>query len=178
MYNNCGTGAYAIGVSDTPVLDDPGIICNRSAIPSKYIVERSVSRCATALNAFIAQTYPEFNGDMERLNHEVEFGADQRAKQARNLYESVAVGTADCVASIPHGEQLTCYLSGGVSNSDIFNRILAKEVGSPLIRWNNPEATAIGAFMSGTVALGVYPDYEAAFQAARAEYTRAVYQPS
>ncbi|MCD7837434.1 MAG: hypothetical protein LUG65_00800, partial [Clostridiales bacterium] len=174
---NCGTGAYAIGVSDVPILDNPGIICNRASVPGKYIVEASVSRCATALNAFITQTYPEFGGDMERLNHEVEFGTDQRAKQARALYESVAAGIADCVARIPHGEQITCYLSGGVSNSDIFNRILAKAVGHPLIRWNDPEATAIGAFISGAVALGVYPDYDAAFQAARAEDTKAVYLP-
>lgn len=54
-------------------------------------------------------------------------------------------------------------LCGGLANSDVFCRILAGICGRGIDTYLDNEATAIGAWMSASVTLGLYPDYKTAF---------------
>lgn len=68
---NCGTGSFVISTVDRPILDNPSMICNVSAIPGKYIVESNILSSASALNWLMKEFFPELwgeNPDFARLN--------------------------------------------------------------------------------------------------------------
>lgn len=213
---NSGTGSFILSLTDRPVLDNPAMICNVSAIPGKFTVEANVLSSASALNWMVREFFPECGGsqpDMERLNRMVEQvppGADgvycvphfqgcgtrdwnpdarasfsglslrsTKADMARALYEGLAAEIAKSLAVLPsccrNAEEV--YLSGGLSKSEVFNRILCAMLDRPLIRYQDSQATAIGAFASAAAALGCCPDYAQAVRAARSRDRREVYQP-
>ncbi|MGM9521172.1 MAG: FGGY family carbohydrate kinase [Oscillospiraceae bacterium] len=166
---NCGTGAYALTLSRRPVLDDSSLICNVSSTNGLYILEASIPSCAQALNAFLRDVYPEAGEDMAFLDRQVEEGTDGRAGRARALYRDLAHKLAACARRLPGFSpgHSPVFLSGGVSKSSAFNRLLAGALGCRLLRWRDPEATAIGAFAAGATALGLCPDSACALDAAR-----------
>lgn len=56
-------------------------------------------------------------------------------------------------------------VAGGLTAMGLFNRIQADAFGKTVIRYDNNEASSLGALMSAGVTLKLYPDYDAAFQA-------------
>jgi xylulokinase/glycerol kinase len=55
-------------------------------------------------------------------------------------------------------------VAGGMSTSPVFNQIQADATGHAVIRYENPEATSLGAVMSSLVSLGAVGTYEEAFR--------------
>ncbi len=95
--------------------------------------------------------------------------ATTRCDLARGLYEGIAAEITKSVAALPKAchQAREVYIAGGLTRGDIFDRILCDMLGLNLIRYENEQATAIGAFTSAAVTLGLFPDYAAAIAAAR-----------
>ncbi len=92
-----------------------------------------------------------------------------RADMVRAMLEGIASEIVQSIMAMPAHlhESDTAYLGGGMTKSDLFNQILADMSGKTLIRYEDPQATAIGAFMSASVSLGWQPSLEAAYTAVR-----------
>lgn len=182
---NSGTGAYLLSCLETPPEVQDHVICNTAAIPGRYLVETSVSPCAHRLNTFLANCYPELQGSHSKLDDivtEVYYGQrknDARAQSACGLYQSLAAAICTARSRLPlccqQAERI--YLSGGLSQSAIYNQILADTAGRTLYRWRNVQSTAIGAFASAAVTLALFPDYLSALKAVRAYDSCDLYHP-
>ncbi len=55
------------------------------------------------------------------------------------------------------------YVNGGLTNSDIFNKIQCSVYGKRIIRRGKTDATARGALMIAATILGMYTEIETAF---------------
>lgn len=93
----------------------------------------------------------------------------RKTDMVRALYEGIASEIAKSIDMLPETcrEATSIAVAGGLSNSGIYNRILCDMTGRTLVRHQNAQATAVGAFASAAVALGLYPDYRQALSAAR-----------
>ena len=174
---NLGTGGYVMALCDTPVTDHCDVICNRSAMRDKFIMETSLPSCAPAFNEYINTYHSEFEGDMKLLDQLVAEGGGIQAERARAFYTDMAEKITRRVKEHPgfrEGDEPIC-IAGGIANSGIFSQILARCIGRKLIRWGNPEATAIGAFTSCALTLKLFPDISAALQAARSDDIQEVF---
>lgn len=171
---NLGTGGYVMALSGAAA-DVDDAVCNRSALPGYFLVETSLPSCAPAFQDYLASRYPEFHGEIGRLDHLVRTGADP---EAQKFYEDMAGRIAQCIQTHPAGRERgePVYLAGGVSGNDVFAAMLARAAGRRLIRWRDPEATAIGAFVSAAVCLGIFPDAQQALAAARGDDARTVFE--
>ncbi|MCI8504738.1 MAG: glycerol kinase [Lachnospiraceae bacterium] len=94
---------------------------------------------------------------------------NSRADLARALYEGIAAEIARSVSALPASCQNAekIYVGGGLSKSSVYNQILSDMLGKPLLKYPDSQATAIGAFASAAVTLGLFPHYQAALAAAR-----------
>lgn len=103
-----------------------------------------------------------------------------RADIARSLYEGISAEIVKSIAFMPFEKASVREISvaGGLSQSEVFNQILCDMLGVPLMRYQNKEATALGAFVSAAVALRLYPGYDEALKAVRAGDEAARYTPS
>ena len=54
-------------------------------------------------------------------------------------------------------------VAGGMARSDLFNQIQADALGRTVVRYENSEATSLGAVMSAMVTLGMVDSYQEAF---------------
>ncbi|NLF27113.1 MAG: hypothetical protein GX592_04375 [Clostridiales bacterium] len=103
----------------------------------------------------------------------------RRSDMVRALYEGIAAEIAKSVDMLPE----TCRaatsiaVAGGLSKSRIYNRILCDMTGRTLVRHRNAQATAVGAFVSAAVALGLFSDYRTALAAARMGDEGEVFRP-
>ena len=69
------------------------------------------------------------------------------------------------------------YISGGLTNSGIINRMQADVYGMPLYHMEDSESTAFGALMVALTGLGVYGSMEEAFAAVRGGTKMSCYEP-
>jgi len=67
-------------------------------------------------------------------------------------------------------------IAGGLTSLDVFNQIQADVFGKPVVRYDNNEASSLGALMSACVSMGVYENYSIAFDHIVRSSAR-VYQP-
>jgi len=74
------------------------------------------------------------------------------------------------------GELESLSVAGGMARSDLFNQIQADALDRPVVRYENAEASSLGAVMSAMVTLGIAETYEAA-SAAVASPSQVVYVP-
>lgn len=102
-----------------------------------------------------------------------------RNDMARSLYEGICAEIAKSIAALPEGSRKAkeVYIAGGLTRGEIFNRILCDMLNRDLIRYDNDQATAIGAFVSAAVTLGLYPNYGSAVRAVRSNGTVTRYTP-
>ena len=103
-----------------------------------------------------------------------------RGDMARALYEGICAEIAKSVAALPEQCHLAkeVYIAGGLTRGDIFDRILCDMLNMELVRYDNDQATAIGAFVSAAVILGLYPDHSAAIRAVRSKDSITRYTPN
>jgi len=85
---------------------------------------------------------------------------------ARGVLEGIACAVDECLSCISEvleGNQEPIKVAGGLSKDGFFDQILADMLGKELSAYATCEATAFGAWMSASVALGIQPSYEDAF---------------
>ena len=102
-----------------------------------------------------------------------------RADLGRAMLEGIAAEIVKSVRSLPEKSRNVSkvYIGGGLTKSDLFDQILSDMLGKTLVRYDDSQATAIGAFISAAVTLGVWPDYRTAFEKAREGGRTYVYEP-
>lgn len=103
-----------------------------------------------------------------------------KADMARALYEGLAAETAKSVAALPDccRQAQRVFVAGGLSKSNIYNQILADMLNREIYRYADPQATAIGAFASAAVELGLFAGHSQALQAVRAKSGSKLYVPN
>lgn len=103
----------------------------------------------------------------------------RRRDMIRALYEGIASEVAKSIDVLPEKCRKAQHIAvaGGMSKSDVYNQILCDMTNRSILRDNNTQATAWGAYISATVALGIYPDFETAIRHLRSERAEHVYTP-
>ncbi len=210
---NCGTGAFAIALTDQPE-DIPGCICNVSAIPGKYILEANILTGASSLNWLRGVLFHDLldaPGEFDRLNamaadsprgangvyclpHFQGCGArswqlpakaafwgmtlsTSRGDLLRALYEGLAAEIAKSLKTMPLAADSPLLTGGGLSKSNLYLQILSDMTGRRILRYENAQATAIGAWASAQVTLGQSASYREALQKLRALDRQVLFSP-
>ena len=88
-----------------------------------------------------------------------------RGEMARAILEGIAVDLKESLELVEKlcGTVDSVTVSGGLTRSDLFNQIQSDVFERTVIRLNNDEATSLGAWIAGAVALGVEGSHAAAF---------------
>lgn len=87
-----------------------------------------------------------------------------RADLARAIQEGIALEIAENLKLMREmiGDINEVSVAGGMVKSDLFCRIQSDAYGANVLRYRNPEATALGAMMNAAVNLGVFSSFEEA----------------
>lgn len=90
----------------------------------------------------------------------------KRGDMGRAIFEGIAMEIAEDLKLMENvaGKIDTVSVAGGVTRSEIFNQIQADVYNKSIVNYSNSEATSLGALMSACVTLGIYTDYEEAFE--------------
>lgn len=106
--------------------------------------------------------------------------SSSRKDLIRALYEGIASEIAKSIDILPAEcrSAVEIAVAGGLSNSEIYLKILCDMTGRRLIKSNNIQATALGAFISASVATGLYSDFHSALQAVRSRDTSETMLPN
>ncbi len=88
-----------------------------------------------------------------------------KGDMARAIFEGIAMEIADNLSlmEVISGDIDTISVAGGMTRSDLFNQIQSDIFYKKVVKYENSEATSLGATMSATVTLGIYSTYEEAF---------------
>lgn len=92
--------------------------------------------------------------------------ATTRSDMARAVIEGIALEITKNVSlleSLGAPIHSVC-VAGGLTSLDLFNQIQADAFGKPVLRYDNTEASSLGALMSASVTLGLYDSHQQAFQ--------------
>ncbi|WP_319243564.1 FGGY-family carbohydrate kinase [uncultured Propionivibrio sp.] len=98
-----------------------------------------------------------------------------RGEMARAILEGIAVEMKGGLSLVERlcGRVDSVSVSGGLARSDLFNQIQSDVFDRPVERFANNEATSLGAWIAGAVAVGLESSYPAAFaRASRPEASR------
>jgi len=98
---------------------------------------------------------------------------------ARAILEGIAIElkeNLDLIEAVS-GKVNFVSASGGLSRSPLFNRIQADALGRTIQTFPDAEATSLGAWIAGAVAMGLAPSYPAAFNTATALRPPTEFQP-
>lgn len=89
----------------------------------------------------------------------------RRADMVRAIFEGIAMEIADnfSLIDVICGETNMVSVAGGMTRADLFNQIQADVFYKNVARYQNSEATSLGAVMGASVTLGIYNTYEEAF---------------
>jgi len=102
-----------------------------------------------------------------------------RGEMARAILEGIAVemkGSLELVETLC-GKVGSVSVSGGMTKSDLFNQIQSDIFERPIVRFRNNEATSLGAWIAGAVALGLETSYSGAFARVGDAASARTYQP-
>ena len=88
-----------------------------------------------------------------------------RGEMARAILEAIATDLKESLELVEKlcGAVTSVTVSGGLTRSDLFNQIQSDVFERTVIRLNTDEATSLGAWIAGAVALGVADSHAAAF---------------
>ena len=91
-----------------------------------------------------------------------------RGEMARAILEGIAVEMKESLDLVEAlcGRVGSVSVSGGLTRSDLFNQIQSDVFERPIVRFQNSEATSLGAWIAGAVACGLDTGYTAAFKRA------------
>ncbi len=102
-----------------------------------------------------------------------------RGEMVRAILEGIAVEMKGCLDLVENvcGRVEFISVAGGLTRSGLFNRIQSNVFDRPVKRYGNNEATSLGAWIAGAVAVGVESSYPAAFALASAKDSAKYYEP-
>jgi glycerol kinase len=88
-----------------------------------------------------------------------------RGEMARAILEGIAIEMKESLELVEQlcGPVRSVSVSGGMTKSALFNQIQSDIFGRPIVRFENNEATSLGAWIAGAVATGLATDYPSAF---------------
>lgn len=119
---------------------------------------------------FQGRATPDWNSSATASVHGLTLSA-KRGDIARAILEGVCheiVCNLDIMRRLT-GELQRVHIGGGLTKSPVFPQLEADVLQLPLLRWKNPEATALGAWVQGSMAAGRFSGYREAVDAARAD---------
>lgn len=114
---------------------------------------------------FEGSAAPYWNPLAKGLFFNISLGST-RGDMARSIIEGIALEISENVLLIENlvGQMETVSVAGGMTKFDLFNEIQANAFGKDVIKYQNSEATALGASISAFVTLEVYDSFEEAFE--------------
>jgi len=121
---------------------------------------------------------PYWNPAARGLFYNLTLGT-RRADMARAVLEGIVTEMAESIDAIAGlaGPAKTIRVAGGLAKSDLFNEIQADAYGREVLRTAEAEATALGAWISAAVAIGIYGDYASAHRRAAELSEERAYPP-
>lgn len=104
----------------------------------------------------------------------------KRGDITRSVLEGIALEIANNMALIEDvgGEVEEVSVAGGLTNSDLFNQMQADILFKPIVRYEDNEASSLGATMSAFVTLGVFKSYEEAFEGIVGHQNKIKFEPN
>lgn len=117
------------------------------------------------LSHFEGSAAPYWNPLAKGLFFNLSVGT-RRGDLVRAILEGIALEIAHNLSLIEElvGDISTVSVAGGLVASDLFDRIQADAFNKTVIRYDNTEATSLGALISASVGLGVYPNPRESFR--------------
>ena len=117
------------------------------------------------LSHFEGSAAPYWNPLAKGLFFNLSLGT-RRGDLVRAVLEGIALEIAhnlSLIENLVEGISLVS-VAGGLVALDLFNRIQADAFNKTVIRYDNAEASSLGALISAAVSLGIYHDYTEAFR--------------
>lgn len=114
---------------------------------------------------FEGSAAPYWNPLAKGLFFNISLGSS-RGDMARSIIEGIALEISENVLLIETlvGRIDSVSVAGGMTKFSLFNEIQANAFNKDVIKYQNSEATALGASISAFVSLGVYDSFEEAFE--------------
>lgn len=102
-----------------------------------------------------------------------------RGDMARAILEGIAIEIANNLSLMESvsGKLDAINVAGGLTRSDLFNQIQSDISYRPITKYENSEASSLGAVMSAFVTLGMFESYEEAFRKIVSEEEQTTYTP-
>lgn len=103
----------------------------------------------------------------------------KRGDMTRSILEGIGLEIANNIALIEDvgGAIEEISVAGGLTNSSLFNQIQADILFKPIVRYEDNEASSLGATMSAFVTLGVFDSYEDAFDGILGHQNKIIFEP-
>ena len=102
-----------------------------------------------------------------------------RADMARSILEGILLESKQNLRlfeeSLGKAEQISA--AGGLTQFSFYNQLQADILGAQIMNYPNPEASALGAWISAAVACGLFESHEKAFQSAQVTGEEKMYTP-
>lgn len=184
----------------------PGAYIVEAALPSSGTIYRWFKETLWKSGQAGADTFKDLNAEAEQagvgahgvllLPHFAGSGAPFWDAGAKGLFYNLSLGTTrgDMARAILEGIALdlkgglevleeacgrieSIRVSGGMTDSDLFNQIQADVFGRSVLRYENGEATSRGAWIAGAVATGQASSYPLAFDLATTGSRCSSYEP-
>lgn len=177
MLINCGTGAFILGVRDAAIKGTEKLTCGVSALEKNFLIEEVIPTCADLINKCAKEDFLEEENPFDVMEKEASaclcnFEEEKnlqgenisrsnvtRGEKAARVFMRVASEIAEALEGFPLKSEVfkKIYVSGGLSQSDTFNKLLKREISKrfsgknsgidiQIIRWENVQATSIGAY--------------------------------
>jgi len=105
----------------------------------------------------------------------------KRGSIARSALEGVVLELAENIKLLEQVTKTdihTVTIAGGLTKFDIFNEIQADSFNKTVVKFENSEATSLGAAISAMVTLGIYDSYEVALKKIQKEKDKITYTPN
>lgn len=130
-----------------------------------------------ALPYFQGRSTPQWNPQAKAHFGEISL-ATGRGEMVKGLLEGIFLEIRNNILLFGEYAKIDrAYISGGLTNSEIINRIQADVYGISLYHMEDSESTAFGALMVALTGLGVYGSMEEAFDAVRGDTGMSCYEP-
>jgi sugar (pentulose or hexulose) kinase len=103
-----------------------------------------------------------------------------RADMARAILEGIVMETKENILLFEQfiGKADRISVAGGMTKFDFYNQLQADIFSSQVVAYSNPEATALGAWISAAVTCGLFASYDEAFRTAQFTGKERVFSPN
>jgi len=116
------------------------------------------------LTHFEGSAAPYWNPMAKGMFFNLSLGS-RRSDFSRAILEGISLEIAHNLSLLENlvGDISIVSVAGGLTSFDLFNRMQADAFAKTVVRYDNNEASSLGALMSAAVTLGIYKDYSEAF---------------